>query len=398
VPETGGSRAAGIVMYSVVLASYVLNSADRQLFPLLLHDVRDNYHFSLAQAGLLSTIFTLGLATAGLPTGYLLARVSRKTALVLGIAIFSTTTALTVFAHGFSDMLVCLAATGVGEAMQFTAIIAVATNYFYRNRAAAIGSINLCFGIGAFSGPILASQWLSSFRDWRAPMLIFGLLGYGMIAAILIAVRPWFSETRAVSDVRSDAGGAASLFNFNTIILTLLSIIAGLVLYGFTGLYPTFLREALHYTPKQAGMVTGFYGVGALVSIAGGWLGDRLSPRWLLSGAFLCMGAFGYLCFHGTGSPLRQALFTGGFGAVASGTVFVNLAGYHVKALRRGIAGRGSGLFVTSFYAAAAVAGSLMGAIASHAQWSTACTIQISGLAAVGGCLALALRPSEMSR
>jgi predicted MFS family arabinose efflux permease len=383
-------------MYCVVLISYALNAADRQLFPLLLHDVRQTYHFSLSGAGLLSTIFTLGLALAGLPTGYLLKRISRKSALILGIAIFSTATALSVLSVGFSDMLVYLAATGIGEAMQFTVIIAIATSYFSRNRAAAIGSVNLCFGVGALTGPILASLWLGSFKNWRAPLVIFGLIGYVMIAVIVFALRPWFTESRAEAHVQSDLGGAATLRNFNTVILTILSLIGGLVIYGFTGMYPTFLRESLHYTPKQAGMVAGCYGVGALVSIGGGWLGDRLSPRWLLSGAFFGIAAIGYLSFHGSGSLLRQALLTSAFGAVASGTVYVNLVGYHVKAVRRSLASRASGMFVTGFYAAAAMAGYLMGGIASRADWATAATLQISLLAILAGCLALTLRPSEM--
>ncbi len=383
-------------MYCVILASYSLNAADRQLFPLLLHDIRGTYHFSLAKAGFLSTIFTLGLALAGLPTGYLLTRISRNSALLLGIAIFSTGTALTVLSVGFADMVIYLAATGVGEAMQFTVIIAIATSYFARNRAAAIGSINLFFGIGAFSGPILAGLWLSAFRSWHAPMLIFGGLGYVMVAAVLLLVRPWLTEARAASVVQSDLGGASTLLNFNSVVLTILSALTGLIVYGFTGMYPTYLREALHYTPKVAGMVTGCYGVGALVSIAGGWLGDQISPRRLLSGAFFVIAVVGYLCFHGSGSFWRQVLLTSAFGAVASGTVYVNLVGYHVKAVRRSLSGRASGMFITSFYAAAAVAGYVMGGIANRANWATAGTIQISLLAAVAGCLALTLRPSEM--
>jgi DHA1 family inner membrane transport protein len=75
------------------------------------------------------------------------------------------------------------------------------------------------------------------------------------------------------------------------VILTVLSVIGGLVLFGFTGMYPTYLREGLHYTPKAAGFVASFYGAGALLSIFGGWLGDRFSPRGVLSAAFFCMAA-----------------------------------------------------------------------------------------------------------
>ena len=392
-----GTRPVAIAMYCVLLASYAVNAADRQLFPLLAHDVRREFGFSLAGTGLLTTIFTLGLSVAGLPTGYLLSRFSRKAVLLLGITIFSTATALIVFSFHFWDMLIYLAATGIGEAMQLTVMIAIAANYFVRYRAAAIGSMNVFFGIGAFSGPILGSILLDTYGSWGGPMVVFGLAGYLMIVLIALAVRPWFSETHRAADARSDLRGAPVLLNRNTVILTFLSVIGGLVLYGFTGMYPTYLREGLHYSPRVAGIVTSFYGVGALTSIAGGWLGDVFSPRVVLSSGFFCIAALGYLCFHGSHAIAPQAIMTFAYGAIGSGTLYVNLAGYHVKAVRSSLASRASGTFVTSLYAAAAAAGYLMGGIAGRAGWAIAGEIQISLLSVVAGSVAFALRPSEMS-
>jgi len=39
-------------MYGVLLLAYSVNAADRQLFPLLAHDVRVQYGFSLSDTGL----------------------------------------------------------------------------------------------------------------------------------------------------------------------------------------------------------------------------------------------------------------------------------------------------------------------------------------------------------
>ena len=396
-PGESGTRSVAIAMYCVLLASYAVNAADRQLFPLLGHDVRVQYGFSLSDTGLLATIFTLGLAVAGLPTGFLLSRFSRKTVVLLGIGIFSTGTALTVLATGFPDMLVYLAATGIGEAMQLTVMIAIAANYFVGYRAAAIGSMNVFFGMGAFSGPIVGGLLLTSFRTWHAPMIAFGILGYAMIVLIAFAVRPWFSETHRAADARTDLLGAPTLLNRNTVILTVLSVIGGLVLFGFTGMYPTYLREGLHYTPKATGFVISFYGAGALISIGGGWLGDRFSPRVVLSSAFFCIACLGYLCFHGSEAIMPRALLTFAYGAIGSGTIYVNLAAYHVKAVRSNLSSRASGMFVTSLYAAAAAAGFLMGRIAGHAGWALAGEIQISLLSVVAGSLALTLRPARMA-
>jgi MFS family permease len=393
-----GSRGAAIAMYGVLLLAYSVNAADRQLFPLLAHDVREQYGFSLSDTGLLTTIFTLGLAVAGLPTGYLLARFSRKTVLLFGIGIFSIGTTLTVLAHGFPDMLVYLAATGIGEAMQLTVMIAIAANYFVGYRAAAIGSMNVFFGLGAFSGPRLGGLLLTSYKSWHVPMLAFGVLGFVMIAVILISVRPWFSETRRAADTRADLRGASTLWNRNTITLTFLSVFGGLIFFGFTGMYPTYLREALHYAPTSAGVVISFYGAGALLSIFGGWLGDRFSPRIVLGAAYFSLALLGYLCFHGSTAVSMKAALTFAYGAIGSGIVYVNLAAYHVKAVRSHLSSRASGMFVTSVYAAAAFAGYIMGGIASHAGWALAGEIQISLVATVAGILALTLQPNQMSR
>ena len=395
--ENVGRGSLAIAMYCVLLLSYVLMAADRYLFPVLAVDVRRDFGLSLSNTGLLATIFTLGLGVGGLPTGYLLARFSRKAVLLTGIAIFSAATALTTISGGFWGLLFCLAAQGIGMAMLATSMFALAASYFARYRAAAIGSVNLCYGIGGFLGPLIATALLTSYGTWHAPMIAFGLFGYLMIGAIALTVRPWFSETQRAAETRADAGGASTLANRNTILLTVLSMIHGLSMYGFLGLYPTFLRESLHYTPKAAGFVVSFFGVGALASIAGGWIGDRFSPRLSLCGAFLCIAVLGYLFFQPSLSALTREILTCIYGVVGSAVLYVNLAGYHVKSLRASLASRGSGMFVTSLYGAAAFSGYLIGAITGRVGWLMAGEIQMSLLCLIGAALSLALRTSEMS-
>ena len=391
------ARTVAIAMYCTLLISYVLMAADRYLFPVLAPDVRRDFHLTLANTGLLSTIFTLGLGLGGLPTGFLLSRYSRKTVMLLGISIFSAGTALTAVSGGFWGMLFCLAATGIGMAMLATSMFALAAAYFARYRAAAIGSVNVCYGIGGFLGPIIATSLLAAYATWHAPMLAFGGFGFLMVLVIALTVRPWFSETASVSSARDDTRGATSLLNRNSIILTALNIIHGLSMYGFLGMYPTFLREGLHYSPKAAGFVVSFFGVGALTSIAGGWIGDKFSPRVVLSGAYLGIAVLGYLFFLQSPTALTREILAFVYGVVGSAVLYVNLAGYHVKAVRGSLASRGSGLFVTSLYGAAAFAGYAIGALASRSSWMTAAELQMSLLCIIGAILSLALKPEEMA-
>jgi len=281
--------------------------------------------------------------------------------------------------------------------MLATSMFALAASYFSENRAAAIGSVNFSYGIGGFLGPYLAGKLRQAYNTWHAPMLSFGAFGFAMMALIAVVVRPWFSDTRRATEIKADSGGAASLANRNTVILTILSVIHGLSMYGFLGLYPTFLRETLHYSPVDAGKVIGFFGIGALLSIPCGWIGDRYSPKLVLSGSLLSIAVLGYLFFQPSPSMAMRELLTFFYGVRGSAVLYVNLAGYQVKALRRSLSSRGSGMFVTSLYAGAAFGGYLLGWIVSRGGWLLAGEIQMSLLCLIGAVLVLALRPREMS-
>jgi DHA1 family inner membrane transport protein len=144
-------------------------------------------------------------------------------------------------------------------------------------------------------------------------------------------------------------------------------------------------------------MVFSMYGFGALGSIGGGWLGDRFSPRLVMSATFLTAAVLGYALFHGSPPIAAQAALSFAWGFVVSATLYVNLAGYHVKAAASDLGSRAAGLFVASVYSSSAIAGYSIGWLASHAGWATAGLIQISALAIIGAALAAFLQPDRMA-
>jgi MFS transporter, DHA1 family, inner membrane transport protein len=392
--------AIAIAAIAVLIVSYAVNAMDRTLFPLMLTDVRREYGFSLPQAGLMSTIFTLGMTLAGIPTGYLMSRCSRKTVIQIGILIYSAATVVTVAATGFADMLFYRAITGIGEAMQLTALLAVFSSYFSRHRAAGVGILNYAYAGGAAVGPWLGARLLVDYGTWRAPMVVYGVIGLAMMVLIAAVVRPYLSETNTSGQENTGiaAGGAASLNNLNTTVLAILSVLFGLALYGYLGMYPTFLREHLHYAPSDAGRVMSFYGLGVLVSLFTGWLGDRFSPRLVLGSSFLLASAVSALLFNGPADFMTQAALSLVLGATFSGTIFVNLAACHVKSVAASLAGRASGLFVTCVYGSATIAGYVIGWIVGLAGWTVAGNIQLVALCLAGAVISLLLRPDQMSR
>jgi DHA1 family inner membrane transport protein len=391
---------AAAVAVVVMILSYCVNAMDRTIFPLILPDVRKEYGFDLKDAGLMSTVFTFGMAIAGLPTGYLMSRMSRKSVMQIGIAIYSAATIVTVLAYGFADMLLYRAVSGIGEAMQLTALLAIFSSFFNNHRATAVGVLNIAYAAGAISGPILGTKLLTSYMSWRAPMIGFGVLGFIMMVFLALAVRPWLSEANSAAAQRSKGtiGGAASLANPNTVVLAILSVLLGLALYGFLGMYPTFLREQLHYAPAQIGQVMSLYGLGALISVAAGWIGDRFSPRLVLPLSFLFGAVVCALLFDGPTEFAAQAAFTFALGMAFSGMLFVNLVGYSVRAVTGDLAGRASGIFVTSLYGAATIAGFVIGWLANLFGWTLAGNIQLVLLCAIGTLVALLVSPATMAK
>lgn len=393
------SNQLAVLMYAMLLLSYVINAMDRQLYPVVAKDVGNELGFTLPQLGLQSTIFTLGMGVAGIPTGILLARASRRVVAMIGLVIFSAATLLTAYATGFWDLLGYRFASGIGEAMQLTALLAIATAYFVRRRALAVGAINFTFGIGALVGPNLGAA-LRDAGDWRLPLVVFGLGGFAILVLVAVAVRPWLTEARRVVDdgPAVEDSGAESLLERNPLLLAAATVFAGQAIYAYLGLYPTYLRDELGYTPKAAGLALSMYGLGALFSLFGGWMGDRFDFRKLLATAMVLSAVTGYALFSGMKNQWVHLVLSFVFGAAISGVVYANLAASIIKSLKRRLAGQGSGLFVASLYIPAAFAGYLFGAMADWIGWTGAALIQISLFSLIAAALTLSVsRPTSMA-
>ncbi|MGH3585799.1 MAG: MFS transporter, partial [Pseudonocardia sp.] len=357
VPKGRVATGPALAMFGLLLLAYSVNAMDRMVFPVLLPEVRAEYGFSLDQSGLQSTIFALGMGITGIPAGIALARFGRKTLITVGTAVFSAATILTVASAGFADMLLWRVLSGVGEALQLAAILTVAAGAFPRHRGLAIGAVNMAFATGSVVGPLVAAALLVRHGTWRSPMLVFGVFGLVVTVAVLLFVSRRFTEVTAEQVRVHHLGGARSVLTWNPMLLAVITVLFGLVDFAYIGLYATYLREILGFTPGQAGLAVGLSGLAAFASPLGGWLSDRLDPRICLVGLNLLTAAAAAALFLGPPAPGYQAVFSFLFGLFASSGMYVALAGLLVKSVQIDIAGHASGLFITCVYVAAGVAG-----------------------------------------
>ena len=168
------------------------------------------------------------------------------------------------------------------------------------------------------------------------------------------------------------------------------TVFAGFAIYSYLGLYPTYLREALGFTPKAAGFAVSFYGFGALLSLIGGFLGDRYNYRTLLFVALVISAISGGLLFSGLEKSLTlHCVFSFVFGGAISGMVYSNLSAGVIKSVKRIHASHASGLFVTSLYVPAAFTGYILGTLKESIGWTMAGIIMVSGCAIIAALLSI---------
>lgn len=391
------SRIAVTAGFVILALSYMINAMDRQVFFPLLPSINAEYGFSLPAGGFLATGFTLGMAVAGVPAGFLLARRSRKQVLIVSIVVYSLGTLATPLAVGYADMMAYRLVSGLGEGMQSAALFAAVGAYFFHRRALALGGIGAAFGLGTFVGPIVGVHLATAEHTWRAPLVLFG--SCGLVIAMTAVFALTSKMTEAIADpIRVTATYdhvPANPYNRNTISLAISAALAGLAVYGYLGLYPTYLIKHLHYGGGQAALAASFFGFGGLSAIAAGWLGDRVNQRNLLMVTYLGLAGTSLLVYQTHVGPHTQYLYAFLMGVFGSGALYPNLMSSMQRAVRPEKVGVAAGLFITSYYVTSALSGLLFGSLADRIGWSAAGLWQVTVLSVLAALALLGVRTSR---
>src|ERR1700716_3043233 len=377
-------RGVAIGMFLLIALSYVVNAMDRSVFANLVKPVNAKFHLSLAQGGLLSTVYAIGFGLTGILAGYMLDRWARKSIMIIGILVYSVFTLIIPLSHGFWDMGTYRLITGIGEAMQQTAIFTMAGGFFARQRNLAIGGLNVAYGLGAFVGPLLGTQIFLMSNSWRPPLYVFGFLGLAFAAVTMLVLSTEFSENgkhaRGAEPVPlqfDDDAVPGSWFNRNVVLLSISNLMIGMLNYGYVGLYPTFLKSELHYSAAAAAFAQSWYGIGAFTGIISGYLGDRFGERRLVYLAVVGSMVSGLLMFNVAHAQWQQVVLSFLFGTFGSGFLFVNIYALTQKSVKAGHIGKASGIASTAHYLGAGFSGALFGGMVQRWSWSSATVVQM---------------------
>jgi len=259
---------------------YMINFMDKQVMSVVLEPMKQDLGLSDTQAGMLQTIFFLGMAFFGIPVAFLVDRWSRRKALASMAIIWSIFTYVTGLGKGFYSIAIARFFVGVGEAAYpaaGTAMLSAA--YPQQMRGRVLGIFNIAIPIGASLGMILGGVIVARTGSWRSPFFVFAIPG------IILGICAFFlKDYQTVKETDQTGKQVGFLKTFLTIlkIPTAVWFALGYSLYltmNFVLLVwgAAFYMRCHNVAIDQAAMIMGSY---ALLGIIGAPAGGIMADIW----------------------------------------------------------------------------------------------------------------------
>ncbi len=164
------------------------------------------FGLSLAEIGLLKTLYSGALAGLQVPAGMLAERGSAATLLLLGTALAGGGFVLAGWSGGFAALALSLVLSGAGSSVQHpigSSLISRA--YDGRGLRAALGTYNFAGDVGKAALPALAA-WLIALMAWRATSMAMGAAVLAAALAGLWVLAPRAEAARAKEETAAEPG------------------------------------------------------------------------------------------------------------------------------------------------------------------------------------------------
>ncbi len=291
---TRPTRVRHLILWLTV-AAYMITYIDRVVISAAVPVIQQEFGFSLVTMGWILAAFRWGYALFQIPGGWLGDRIGPRRTLALIVTWWSLFTSATALAWNALSMAVFRFLFGVGEAGAFP----IATRSLSRwmlptERGYAQGLTHAGSRLGAALTPPIAVLLITTY-GWRAPFVLFGVLGVAWAALWYYYYRDTPEEHRSVNAaermlIRSALGTRSRvsravpwrriLSHSNLWVLSLMYALYGYSLALYLDWFPKYLNEHRGFNLKQMG----FYAslpllAGTLGDLAGGWSSDLLARR-----------------------------------------------------------------------------------------------------------------------
>jgi MFS family permease len=279
--KVGGAGSIFILVMLFLL--YAMNYADRAIFSVALEPIKKALSLTDTQAGILQSVFLLGVALLTIPASMLVERWSRRKSIAIMGLIWSIATYATGLCSSFVQMALARFTVGIGEAGYVTGGVGWLSLSFRKEiRSRIIGIFTSAVQIGTALGLILGGIIITQTQDWRSPFVIFAIPGIllGIIAFFLPDYKTIKKEGEAFFS-KSYFSSWGSLFKIKSFYIDIIGqCFMFFVMLAFLSWMPAMLMRIYKMTPATAGLTYGLVGLIAIVSAPlGGVLADRWQKR-----------------------------------------------------------------------------------------------------------------------
>ncbi len=304
-------RAAPVRQATLLVAfmwvAYFLNYCDRQAVFAMFPALKTGLGMNDEQLGLTGAVF-LWVYAFGCPiAGQLADRFSKRTLVVLSLALWSIVTFATGLAGSAVIMLSLRAAMGISESLFMPTAIALTANaHSPALRSRAIATLTTAQIAGTVAGSWFGG-WMADRGQWRGAFFVLGAVG-------LLYVLPYFLFLRGVSEdapaaPKTDGATLAIPVLIKVRTFLLLCVVFPVFVFGLWLLYgwlPNFLHDKFTLNQSDAAFNATLFlqGTAAIGLLGGGVLADVLYRRtkasrlWLMTASLI----FCAPCLHALGS------------------------------------------------------------------------------------------------
>ena len=358
------SRGIPLALVALTLGAYAIGTTEFVIVGLI-PTIAADLGVSLPSAGLLVSLYALGVAIGAPVLTALTGRVPRKTLLVALMVLFTLGNVIAWMAPGYGSLIVARVLTGLAHGVFFSIGSIIATSVVPREKAASAIAIMFTGLTVALVTGVPLGTFIGQHLGWRATFLAVAALG--VIALVGSAL---FVPRNLARSAPASFGQQLAVLAQPRLLLVYAITALG---YGGTFLSFTYLASILQdVSGFSANAVSGVllvYGVSVAVgNLWGGRLADRRGPIPALT---LIFGLLALVLFALTFTAHHRwlvLLTVLALGAVAFGNV-PGLQVYVVKQAQRfapQAADVASGLNIAAFNVGIALGASLGGLVVNH--------------------------------
>lgn len=315
--QAGGFPFALSTVFVLVLVNAV-NIIDRNMFGLLLPDIKRDIHLTDTELGLLGgPAFALTYALSGVPIAWLADRIGRRNIIVVGLTFWSAATAATGLAANAIQLFIARIALGLGEATNTAPASALIGDWFpTKSRTVAVAFFTTGGPLGIMIG-FPAIGWIAQNYGWQSAFFAMGLVGVLIAGLLLLLGREPSQISGPISRPKVEEKpklkpALRQLFGSRAFVIMLLAGVAFSIANTIMNLWvPAFLERVRGLNTEETGAFIGIYRgfFGVIAAILGGYVIAHLTGRdrrWLgWVPAALCLAmAPAELLFIWSGSDL----------------------------------------------------------------------------------------------